>query len=239
MHTDIQERSRQLVQALHQHKKDFHSVVPFDLHIEPVTVFDLTGQNEELTSLDLSNTHNMNEYIFGMMKRDHTRLGIGRYDEDRVIYKRSELFDTSQDDRTIHLGIDLWVEAGMPVNAPLASRVHSFQDNNNFGDYGPTIILEHELDGVVFYTLYGHLSRESLENISVGQEISAGEEFATVGNFPINGDWPPHLHFQIVLDMGEKTGDFPGVASIQERDYYTSLCPDPNMILGLVQTDTV
>lgn len=55
--------------------------------------------------------------------------------------------------RSIHPGIDLFTGKGTEILAPLNGKIHSFQDNNNFGDYGSTIILEHLEKGIKFYTL--------------------------------------------------------------------------------------
>ncbi len=33
--------------------------------------------------------------------------------------------------------------------------------------------------------------------------------------------------------MRGKKGDFFGVCALSEKDYYASLCPDPNLILGI------
>ncbi|WP_238593699.1 hypothetical protein, partial [Endozoicomonas atrinae] len=49
----------------------------------------------------------------------------------------------------------------------------------------------------------------------------------------VNGHWPPHLHFQVISDLLDQKGDFIGVAPKSERDYYLSICPDPNLILGI------
>ena len=106
-----------------------------------------------------------------------------------------------------------------------------FAFNNQYGDYGPTIILKHQLEGQTFYTLYGHLSLDSLDGLYENKPVLAGEKIASIGNYPINGDWPPHLHFQIIIDMGIYKGDFPGVFSIQDQEYYLSVCPDPDLIL--------
>jgi murein DD-endopeptidase MepM/ murein hydrolase activator NlpD len=186
--------------------------------------FDFTELNPEIAGMDFADPLICGEYI--QSKLDNYRiLGIGKYNEDRIIYRQSLSVS-----RSVHLGMDLFVAPGTPVFAPLTGRVHSFQDNNAKGDYGPTIILEHHLEGKTFYTLYGHLSRESL-SLEVGQVINKGEEFATIGTHLVNGNWPPHLHFQIINDMLGKEGDFPGVCSVSERDYWLSICPDPEMIL--------
>ena len=162
-------------------------------------------------------------------------LLVGGYDEERAIYS-GPVFEApgGAEPRTIHLGIDLFDAARTPVFAPLAGRVHSFQDNANPKDYGPTIILEHEVTSeLIFYTLYGHLSRDSLHGLFVGKPVAAGEEVARLGEAAVNGDWPPHLHFQLILDMQGKRGDYPGVFKKSEREQWKQICPDPAPLLGI------
>jgi murein DD-endopeptidase MepM/ murein hydrolase activator NlpD len=113
----------------------------------------------------------------------------------------------------------------------LEALVHSFQNNTAWSDYGPTIILEHSLSNQRFFTLYGHLSLESLEGLYEGKRIEKGEKIAEFGNYPINGDWSPHLHFQIILDLLGKKGDFFGVCTPQEQEVFAKICPNPNLIL--------
>ena len=64
-------------------------------------------------------------------------------------------------------------------------------------------------------------------------EFTAGEQIAKIGNYPINGNWPPHLHFQLITDMQGKKGDFYGVSSLEDRNHYLEICPDPNLILNI------
>lgn len=90
--------------------------------------------------------------------------------------------------------------------------------------------------GLTFYTLYGHLSEESLTGLYPGKLIKKGEQIATMGDYPINGDWPPHLHFQIITDMLGASCGFNGVAAPSERDVWLSLCPDPNLILQIPES---
>ncbi|RLT40570.1 MAG: aminotransferase class III-fold pyridoxal phosphate-dependent enzyme [Chloroflexi bacterium] len=136
--------------------------------------------------------------------------------------------------RTIHLGIDLFAPAGTPVSAPLAGIVHACADNAAPQDYGPVIVLAHTTsDGDVFYTLYGHLIRASLDGLRVGQTIGAGERFATLGSAEVNGGWPPHLHFQIVSDLLGLGTYFPGVGTASQRAVWKAFCPHPNLILGI------
>ena len=116
----------------------------------------------------------------------------------------------------------------------LDGTIHSFQNNTALGDYGPTIILAHEIEGIKFHTLYGHLSETSLNGKKIGDIVKKGEQIATLGLPPINGDYAPHLHFQIIIDMEGKTGDYPGVCGEKTLTFYEDNCPDPNLLLKII-----
>jgi peptidoglycan LD-endopeptidase LytH len=211
---------------------------PVILTDQPFKKLDFTAANTDLPGIDLTDTEQFANYVFGTLLENGRYIGVGGYNEHRVIYRRSAHFgDYAEEGRCIHLGVDIWAEAGTAVYAPLPGVVHSLAFNDNFGDYGPTIILRHTLHGHTFHSLYGHLSLASLDGITVGQEIAAGERLATIGDFPENGHWPPHLHFQLMESMGEYHGDYPGVASLTERESYLANCPDPNLILRLPELD--
>ena len=223
--------------VLEKHSDIFAPVVPHDLHQENLLIFDLSANNTELKAMDLEDTSAFTRYIFGKMAESDTPVSIGRYNENRAIYRRRTHFQGTES-RSIHLGIDIWAEAGTEVYSPLSGKIHSFRDNKGLGDYGPTIILEHSLEDVSFYTLYGHLSGDSLLNLIKNQEINKGEKIGTIGSFPENGDWPPHLHFQIIADLQTYSGDFPGVAAPSTVHRFLELCPDPNLILGIEKLKT-
>jgi len=162
-------------------------------------------------------------------------LRAGGYDEDRAIYA-GEAFTAGDEPRTIHMGVDIAAPARTEVFVPLAGTVHSFRDNAAPFDYGPTIILEHVVaPDLTFHTLYGHLSCESLATLSVGRAFAAGKPIGALGTSEVNGNWPPHLHFQIILDIGDWSGDFPGAFRKSQRDYWRLICPDPRPLLGFAQ----
>jgi len=194
--------------------------------------FDFSKENPDIQEVDMSDFHTLQTYIDRTLAKNAKTWGLGGYGENRFFYEKSELFRSGDEYRSIHLGLDIWLPAKTPFLSPLPARVHSFQNNAHFLDYGPTIILEHDLDGVVFWTLYGHLSAESLEGLHEGKTINAGEQFATLGAPPVNGSWPPHLHLQLVGDLFGKKGDYPGVATPSEREKYLSVCPDPEILLA-------
>lgn len=220
-----------LSQVLQHHQSSFHPVVDFNPATQKLLRLDFTTANTELTDDIIQYTKHFAWYI--QKKLEGYTYGIGGYNEERTLYKRSVHFD-GKEPRTIHLGIDIWGPAGTPVYVPLGGVVHSFAFNNNFGDYGATIILQHQLDSISFYTLYGHVSLKDLAGLQEGKFINRGEIFAHFGEPTENGDWPPHLHFQVIEDIELKEGDYPGVCSKSERDKYLQNCPDPDSILNMM-----
>ncbi len=235
-----------LENVLLKNRKQFRRVVDFDEAKDKLLLLDFTTANKELTSTLVANTATFSTYVDAKLAAAQARYGIGGYNEDRVLYKRSSHFAANSSpangnvlmadviSRSIHLGIDIWGNAGTPVFVPIGGTVHSFAYNGNFGDYGATIILQHQLETVVFYTLYGHLSKADLIHLQEGKFISRGELLAHFGAPTENGDWPPHLHFQIIEDIRLYKGDYPGVCTIGEREKYLKNCPDPDVILNMM-----
>jgi murein DD-endopeptidase MepM/ murein hydrolase activator NlpD len=213
------------------------SVLPNNLEKEDFCNLDLSISNSLIRPEVFESSVLLENFIWTEMKQNSAKVAVGGYLEPRGIYRRSTHFNEgdSLTERNIHLGLDLWIEAGTPIFAPLDAEVHSFKNNLNFGDYGPTIILKHQVEDIEFHTLYGHLSLESLSNLEVGQKITKGQQIATLGTAEVNGDYPPHLHFQIIRDIGDYSGDYPGVCNKLELGYYMQNCPDPNLLLNLLQ----
>ncbi|MCU0321251.1 MAG: peptidoglycan DD-metalloendopeptidase family protein [Chitinophagaceae bacterium] len=224
-----------LPQILAKHSNLFVNVVPFDATTNKLLLMDFTSNNKTLTNKILADTSLFSQYVNEQLQQANAVYGIGGYNEHRTIYARSEVFDGTKEPRRIHLGIDVWGKAGTPVFAPIGGMIHSFAFNNQFGDYGATIILQHQLEGVQFHTLYGHLSLASIEHLQEGKYVSQGELLAHFGEPHENGNWPPHLHFQIIEDMDLKEGDYPGVCALSEREKYVKNCPDANLILQMMQ----
>lgn len=222
-----------LEERLKLHASEFHSVVPFKKGGK-LLVLDFTKSNQDLGGEILKDTNLFIKYINGKLQAADAKYGIGGYGERRTIYAASEVFDNAGGEkREVHLGIDIWGKPYTKVMAPLDGIVHSFAFNNAFGDYGATIILTHNLEGETFHTLYGHLSLNSIKNIQEGDRIKKGDVFAEFGIPFENGQWPPHLHFQLIIDMEGKKGDYPGVCRFSEKEKYLANCPDPDLILQM------
>lgn len=232
------EVSPDIVKWLNANKPSFAQILPDDLRTELVTVFDLSVGSSLLNGDPRENiepklTRRLNE----AMANACVKIGIGQYNEARYLTTAPAFRvggGPTDETRTIHLGMDLFTQPGTPVRAPLDGKVIAFADKISPQDYGPVIVLEHAIGGgLVFFTLYGHLSRRSLEKTSVGKRIRKGSKFAEIGAADGNGGWPAHLHFQIITDLLQLGADFPGVAQPGQRELWTSLCPDPNLILGI------
>jgi len=226
-----------LTSSLKKYQHTFHSVVPFDPGKDKLLQMNFTATNTDLKNINLEDGDQFASYIKEQIKNAGALYGIGGYAEYRTFYSRSHVFDNAPgtEPRRLHLGIDIWADAGTPVFAFMGGMVHSFAFNNNFGDYGATMILLHQLDGIAFYSLYGHISLNDINNIQAGEYVSRGEKIAHLGTPAENGNWPPHLHFQIINDIELNKGDYPGVCSYGEKDKYLANCPDPDLVLNMMR----
>lgn len=230
-------QAARVTEWLRANTANFASVLDIDLRQAPLAALDLSVGSLELGADPRALERDaLSATIDGLLRAAGATVGVGGYGEARALYSTPAFGGAHPTDerRTIHLGVDLWLAAGAPIYAPLAGRVHCLTDNAARLDYGPLVILEHSTDtGERFYTLYGHLDRWALEHLSVGQAIARGERIGSIGAPPGNGDWPPHLHLQIIIDLLDLDRDYPGVGLARERDFWLANSPDPNLILGL------
>ena len=211
-------------------------VLESSIDLKEYTALDLSIKNPELTNINLDNPIDFEFFIATHLQKNNAKVGFGGYGEKRNLYKNSTIFKNKiSDERNIHIGLDLWIKAGTKVLAALDGKIHSFKFNEGIGNYGPTIILEHNIENEIFYTLYGHLSSKSIENIAIGTFLNKGQKFATLGNSDENGNYAPHLHFQIIKDIENYFGDYPGVCSEKDLSYYLENCPNPKILLNLNQ----
>lgn len=201
------------------------------------TNIDLSVSNESLNKINVNHPKEMEEFINEFTKMNNAKVAIGGYLEVRNLYKRSKYFNEQanpSNERNIHLGVDIWAKEGTKVLAALDGEIHSFKNNTNHGDYGPCIVLKHQLEESVFYTLYGHLSLDSIKDVKIEQSVKQGDEIAQLGDSSINGDYAPHLHFQIIKDMQNNFGDYPGVCSLNQLSFFKENCPNPMELLGIL-----
>jgi len=174
------------------------------------------------------------DYLYRILEEvkhiSHQKVFWGGYLEKRIYYGQSRHFTNERQRRDIHLGIDIWAPVGTPIYAPTDLIVHSYKYNDQDLDYGGTIVGQLEDESCL---LFGHLSLRSLDYIEDKQLILKGQVIGWLGDESENGGWPPHLHFQHILDMGNMLGDFPGVVSADQLKDFIGNCPNPQKFLSL------
>ena len=111
-------QSEKIKQWLAANAGSVASILDVDVRTAPSLVFDLSVGSTFLgADPGAAETKALTEKIFGEMKRAGVSVGVGRYDEPRALYT-SALFGASgnptEERRTVHLGMDLFVEAGTP-----------------------------------------------------------------------------------------------------------------------------
>jgi hypothetical protein len=194
-----------------------------------VVVLDLSATSPLLAGESSATTvHRLGEIIDAEMHRAGTKFAFGRYAENRALYDSDNFAGQGNGERrTVHLGIDLFCAAGIAVHAPLDGQIVIVANNTADLDYGPMLVLKHRAGQHEFFSLYGHLDLASIGGHHEGRVIHAGDKIAELGRPPENGNWPPHLHFQLILDLLELGRDFPGVAYQSQLDFWLAMSPCP------------
>lgn len=213
-------------------------VLDLSIPVEDYVPIDLSESNSDLSNFDIFSASEWNTYIEDFLNKHNAKVAYGGYLEQRKIYEKSDRFQSSNngESRNIHLGVDFWCAQNTPVLSVLRGKIYSIRNNDDDGNYGPTIIVEHYIQGERFYTLYGHLSLESLEYVKVGQDVEDGEQIGFIGDASVNGGYAPHLHFQIIEDLQGFNGDYPGVGSKSDLYFYKDNCPNPNALLKFLES---
>ncbi len=203
-----------------------------------------TVQKEELCHIDLSISNStvktevefnnptfFEAQLLEIQNQHPNKIIAGGYLEKRALYT-SDIYESenSSEKRNIHLGVDFWLPEKTAVHSILEGKIVCAIHQKDLKGYGGFIILKHQINQVEFYTLYGHLSKESTLKHSMGNILKVGDKIGDLGNYSENGEWVPHLHFQVILSLLEYKNDFPGVVLKSEIDYWKMICPNPNLL---------
>ncbi|MEM9596374.1 MAG: peptidoglycan DD-metalloendopeptidase family protein [Acidobacteriota bacterium] len=234
MHLDDSVRSRAAAvrRWLESMRGACFPILEGDLTIAPV--IDLTAGSADLEgAADPGDQGALSRRIEDRLKAAGATVALGRHDEARAMYSMEPF--TGPAPRCLHLGVDLFADPGTPVRAPFDGTVHSFADHAGDWDYGPTIVLRHAVPDseVVFFSLWGHLDRGSLDGPFEALVVRRGDTVGRLGTREVNGGWAPHLHFQLMVDLRGHYATFPGVVPPAEREAWLELCPDPSPVLDL------
>ena len=219
---------------LERNAHDFAAIIRPQIARPKVLALDLTAEGPDAAAWASLDAAGAERLIDERVAEAGADFSIGLYGEDRAIYK-GDAFETASAGarRTVHLGIDIFAPAHEPVHAPFAGQVAFIYDDAVPFGFGPTVLLEHRTDeGDVFWTLYGHLSRRSVQKLSLGQQIAKGEAFTAFGPAEENGNWSPHLHFQVVTDHLGLEGRMHGVGVRDQWQVWRAVSPDPSVIFG-------
>jgi 4-aminobutyrate aminotransferase-like enzyme/Ser/Thr protein kinase RdoA (MazF antagonist) len=230
-------------QWLETQQHTFASVVDLDLHKDPLLLLDLGVASPYFTHPDeVPDIEKLSKRITREIEDADCLAGIGAYAEYRLIYDdAADFVDRDGHRRNLHLGVDIFLPAESAVYAPLAGTVFSIANHAQTFDYGGTLILQHQIPqaddvALLFYTLYGHLDVNTIAHIKPGDTVKAGDQIASLGTPEQNGGWLPHLHFEIITDLLDESDNFAGAGSDACRNVWLSLCPDPNLILGMPES---
>ncbi len=100
--------------------------------------------------------------------------------------------------REVHHGVEFPNAQGTPVLAAADGKV-VFAGNDKLtllawvtAFYGNVVVIEHQMDGQTFYTLYGHLYKIDVQE---GETVTAGQKIGEVG--ATGTAIGSHLHFEV------------------------------------------
>ena len=217
---------------LHQQSGNFYPLLGKELQSQPMAPLSVEKSSIPQNPLSITPAEAAN-----LADHNADDASLGYYGEPRLVYTEPAF---KQDPspiskrRTVHLGIDIFAPAGTPLHAPMSSTVIAIERRPHYLDYGAVVILRHDIDsGHNFYSLYGHLNGDSLTNLSIGQQLAAGDIFAELGNPQQNGGWDPHAHVQLATSLAGIAHDWPGAAYPDEMEFWHQLCPNPAPFLNL------
>ena len=95
-----------------------------------------------------------------------------------------------------HQGVDFDPGYGTPIEVVADGVV---VESNSDGGLGQHIIVQHQIDGAMVQSVYGHMIFGS-NTVNVGDTVTRGEVIGDVGS--TGASTGPHLHFEIRPDGG-------------------------------------
>ena len=100
----------------------------------------------------------------------------------------------------VHTGIDISLPQGTEILAPADGYVVSYKVTVGTGE---SVILEHNIDGIAYRTVYYHMLEHSVV-VSEGQKVSAKQKIGVVGmsGTQVTG---VHLHFEVRTFNNDKS----------------------------------
>jgi murein DD-endopeptidase MepM/ murein hydrolase activator NlpD len=208
---------------LYSRKIDHRPVFP-RLEGDPF-IADLSTNSPLLKGMDVRDQKRLQRVLNKKMGSNY-RWGVSPYLErrDTLLAGCPQMV---AEKRFNHLGLDVLVDLGTPLHAPLNASVAESGYESGEGNYGGYVLLKHESPFFeTFYSFYGHLCKKRLP--AVGKTFPAGEAFAEIGDFHENGNWFYHTHIQVITRKGLEIG-YASKGYCTEKDLLemNNLCPSP------------
>ena len=208
-------------------KDMFPSISKTDLFHIDLSIHNSTVKSEE----EFNNPMYFEKKLEEIQLKNPAKIIAGGYLEKRALYT-SDIYnaENSSEKRNVHLGVDYWLPKNTSIHTFFDGEIVCATHQKSYKGYGGLVILKHTFSEIVFYTLYGHLAKKSILKFKIGDTIKKGDEIGVLGNYAENGEWVPHLHFQIMLSLLDYEDDFPGVALESEIDFWKTICPNPSLL---------
>lgn len=193
---------------------------------------DLSKNNKNVDEICNHQTQvEFNKYMLDELKKNSKTWAVSGYLEDRTTLLKKYPQMVSEN-RVYHLGLDITVPLRSELFAPVAGKVVISEYEEGDGNYGGMVVLEHNIGGLIFYSLYGHLNKNELPTIN--KIIQKGEKFAKIGDFNENGNWFHHTHLQVLTERGFKEGwVHKGYCSDKDLANIDKYCPNPIFLLKI------
>ena len=188
-------------------------------------ILDLSPGSTFLQDTDIEDQRVFQQDLEKRMEGEFT-WGVGAYLENRhsVLSQYPQMVE---EERFIHLGLDVIVPLAEKLHAPLNSEVQESGYEEGDGNYGGYVLLKHQSElHETYYSFYGHLHRSTLPQ--PGKTFAAGSPFAEIGDFHENGNWFYHTHIQILTQKGFELGYISkGYCSTKDLPEMHTICPSP------------
>jgi len=223
MHAPIQQTIS--ISDLLESRENIAPLFPLEILGTPPIRFDLSRHNPALRPFSLGR---LKSYIIDAFDTTTFQWGYGGLGEGRDVDIPKAMLNDSHMEEGVHLGIDLWLPSHTPIFAPMAGTITLVHSDSQSG---VTIITEHRIADTMFHILLRRISRKSIDAYNEGMKVRYGDQIGTVGGEDENPVLPPHIHLQIIADLQNKKGDFPGVAKLSDKEKYLALCPNPEPLL--------
>jgi 4-aminobutyrate aminotransferase-like enzyme/Ser/Thr protein kinase RdoA (MazF antagonist) len=183
------------------------SVPPAALDTRLLKVLDLSITSDALPGSATGNPERIGELVAAV--REDGLLPVGRWAEARLT---DVDLDATVEAATVHLGVDLFLQPGTVVRAPVGGTVQ----HTTAGLVLRSPTMDVRLDGVV-------------PAVEAGSIVAAGDPVGGIDRIgPL--DRPSMVHVQVVLAPGLEA---PRRAVPSLADAWLQLCPDPSPLLGL------